>query len=104
MKVSVVSNGGVWRSVHLSGKDHGFTHVAALVGTASAVAPAPMSIVFTPKIEATRVGTALPRAAVRKTSTWMRVGWPAGSSGKVMSLLSTEGVCPMIGFAIAVFC
>src|SRR5215204_4200733 len=89
-KVSVPSQGGVCFSCHLSGIVNGFTQVIALAADASAVAVAAISAVAMPKYFAIIVGSGLPRAAVRYTVTFTRLGSPAGSLRNSTSAGFTE--------------
>src|SRR3954447_7073244 len=89
-KPSSPSQGGVCRSIHLSGMVNGLTQVIAFAGDASAVATALMSVEATPKYLAICVETGLPREAVRRTKTRTRLLLPAGSLRNVTSAAVTE--------------
>src|SRR5439155_26879246 len=101
-KVSFGSHGPVCFSVHLSGIMNGFTHVIALAGEASAVAVAVMSTEFTPNIDPSSVGTAVPRVPVRYTCTLTRFDCPVGLTGNVTSPPRSDGAFPMTVFDRAV--
>src|SRR5438132_122295 len=62
---------------------------------AAVVAAAPMSTLWMPKNDAISVGTGFERAAVRKTWTRTRLGFPAGSFRNVTSPGSTATSAPI---------
>src|SRR5216110_2809594 len=81
---------------------NGLTHVMALAGDASAMALAAMLTLLTPNIDPIIVATALPRVAVRKTSTCTRLLCPEGLSGNVTSPAVTLGDLKITLLAVAV--